>query len=104
FGGLLRAAAGGPPRAGDFRLLGRGVRQDAGAGRPLPQPGRATAGRGRAEDGRCAVTVGDRQKYLRALAEAIGAAKGPAEELDAAAAALAPFAKYKMDAFAKFLA
>jgi hypothetical protein len=49
------------------------------------------------------VTVGDLQKYLRNLADAIGAAKGSAKELEEAAAALTPFAKYKIDAFAKFL-
>jgi hypothetical protein len=47
--------------------------------------------------------VAEFQKYLRALADAIGSAKGPAKELEEAAAALAPFADYKMEAFAKFL-
>jgi hypothetical protein len=50
------------------------------------------------------VTVGDLQKYLRSLADAIGAAKGPAKELDEAVRALGPFAKYKMADFARFLA
>lgn len=49
------------------------------------------------------MTVGDLQKYLRGLADAIAAAKNPAKELEEAASALTPFAKYKMDAFAKFL-
>lgn len=53
--------------------------------------------------GRCAVTVGDFQKYLRALADAVNA-KTPAKELTDAADALAPFAGYKMEQFAKFLA
>src|SRR5262245_50682095 len=55
------------------------------------------------DNGRCPVTVADLQKYLRGLADAIGAAKGPSKELEEAAAALTPFGHYKMPAFADFL-
>jgi hypothetical protein len=46
--------------------------------------------------------VSDFQKCLRALAEVIST-KGPAKELTEAADSLAPFAHYKMEAFAEFL-
>jgi hypothetical protein len=49
------------------------------------------------------VTVGDLQKCLRALAEAIGSARGANKDLEEAAAAMAPFAGYKVEAFARFL-
>ncbi len=50
------------------------------------------------------MTVGDLQKYLRSLADAIGAAtKSPAKDLLDAADRLAPFAGQEMAAFADFL-
>lgn len=47
--------------------------------------------------------VSDFQKYLRSLAEAIGAAKGPNKELSDAANALTPFGQHTMAEFATFL-
>jgi len=50
------------------------------------------------------MTVGDLQKYLRALADAIGAAtRSPAKDLLAVADQLGPFAQYQTAAFAEFL-
>jgi hypothetical protein len=49
------------------------------------------------------VTLADFQKYLRALADALAAAKGPSKELTEAANALAPFAHHTMADFAAFL-
>jgi hypothetical protein len=43
------------------------------------------------------------QKYLRALADAIGGDKSPAKDLSRAADALIPFADSTMDEFARFL-
>jgi hypothetical protein len=50
------------------------------------------------------MTVGDLQKYLRGLADAIGAAtKSPAKDLLDVAERLAPFAQHEIAAFAAFL-
>ena len=49
------------------------------------------------------MNVSDFQKCLRSIAEAIGAAKGGAQELTKAADALNPFGKQSMADFAKFL-
>lgn len=49
------------------------------------------------------MNVSDFQKYLRSLADAIGAAKGPNKELADAASALEPFGHHSMADFAKFL-
>jgi hypothetical protein len=50
------------------------------------------------------MTVADLQKYLRGLADAIGAAtKNPAKDLLDVAERLAPFAQHEFTAFAEFL-
>ena len=49
------------------------------------------------------MTIADLQKYLRALAEAIGAAKGVGKELGQAADALTPFGGQTVADLAKFL-
>jgi hypothetical protein len=49
------------------------------------------------------VTVADLQKFLRSLAEVLTAAKGPSKEIEEAAAALSPFAGYKIADFGAFL-
>ncbi|VTT97941.1 unnamed protein product [Gemmataceae bacterium] len=50
------------------------------------------------------MTVADLQKYIRGLADAIGAAtKNPAKELLDVAERLAPFAQHEFTAFAEFL-
>lgn len=49
------------------------------------------------------MTVADLQKFLRSLAEVLTAAKGPSKELEEAAAALSPFAGYKIADFGAFL-
>lgn len=49
------------------------------------------------------MTVGDLQLYLRALAVALEATKGPAKDVAEAADALAPFAAYPVSSFGVFL-
>lgn len=49
------------------------------------------------------MTVGDLQQYLRALAVALEATKGPAKDVTEAADALTPFGAYPMSSFGAFL-